>query len=141
MVSMRVIPQETTPRQFFDAMRGLVLDEKAICIREKIQIVVDHSRELLDRPSSVDEEFLRVQTVTDATIHLFVKVNHCRFLLIVPTIRNFRIVQIMPRIATHGLFALARVFDWSCIKSRFYVSLFRSSRVILLGALLSLAKF
>ena len=47
----------------------------------------------------------------------------------------------MPRIATRGLFVLARVFAWSCIKSRFYVSLFRSSRVILLGALLSLAKF
>ena len=55
MVAMRVIPQETTPSHFFDAMRGLVLDEKAICIREKIQIVVDHSRELLDRPRSVDE--------------------------------------------------------------------------------------
>ena len=138
---MLVVPQETTSRHFFDAMRGLVLDEQAIGIREKIQIVVDHSRELLDRPRSVDEEFLRVQNVTDATIHLFVKVNHCRFLLIVPTIRNFRIVQIMPRIATHGLFVLARVFAWSCIKSRFYVSLFRSSRVILLAALLSLAKF
>ena len=47
----------------------------------------------------------------------------------------------MPRIVTHGLFVLARVFDLSCIKSRFYVSLFRSSRVILLGTLLSLAKF
>lgn len=35
----------------------------------------------------------------------------------------------MPRIATHGLFVLARVFAWSCIKSRFYVSIFRSSRV------------
>lgn len=35
----------------------------------------------------------------------------------------------MPRIATHGLFVIARVFAWSCIKSRFYVSLFRSSRV------------
>ena len=35
----------------------------------------------------------------------------------------------MPRIATHGLFALARVFALSCLKSRFYVSLFRFSRV------------
>ena len=126
MVAMRVIPQETTPRNFFGAMRGLVLDEQAICVREKIQIIVDHSRELLDRPRSVDEEFLRVQNVTNAMIHLFIKVSHCRFLLIVPTIRNFRIVQIMPRIATHGLFVLARVFARSCTKSRFYVSLFRS---------------
>lgn len=35
----------------------------------------------------------------------------------------------MPIIATRGLFVLARVFAWLCIKSRFYVSLFRSSRV------------
>ena len=122
-------------------MRCLVLDEQAIGIREKIQVVVDHSRELLDRPSSVDEELLRVQNVTYATIHLFVKVSHLRFLLIVPTIRNFRIVQIMPRIATYGLFALASVFDWSCIKSRFYVHPFRYSRVILPGTSMSLAKF
>lgn len=54
MVSMRVIPQETTSRHLFGAMRSLVLDEQAIGIREKIQFVVDHSSELLDRPSSVD---------------------------------------------------------------------------------------
>ena len=64
MVAMRVIPQETTPRNFLGAMRGLVLDEQAICVREKIQIIVDHSRELLDRNRSVDEEFLRAQNVS-----------------------------------------------------------------------------
>ena len=60
-----------------------------------------------------------------------------KVLALIPTIRNFRIVQITHRIATHGLFVLARVFACYCIKSRFYVSLFRSSRVILLGTLLS----
>ena len=110
MVAMRVIPQETTPRNFFGAMLGLVLDEQAIGIREKIQIIVDHSRELLDRPRSVDEEFLIAQNVARFGIDFFIKVSHCRFFLIVPTIRNFRTAQIMPRIATHWLFALARVF-------------------------------
>ena len=43
----------------------------------------------------------------------------------------------MPRIATHGLFVLARVFALSCIESRFYVPLFRSSRVILLRTSMS----
>ena len=66
-------------------MRGLVLNEQTIGILEKIQLVVDHSSEFLNRPRSVDEK-----NVTNSTIHLFIEISHLRFLLIVPAIRNFR---------------------------------------------------
>ena len=72
---------DSAPRHFFCAMRGLVLDEQAIGIREKIQIVVDHSRERLNHKRSVDEQFFPVQTLTHHIIHIFIEVSHLRFLL------------------------------------------------------------